>query len=183
TGLFLFHEGRFVQQAIHDGEPFDKQMAQAHAGTYRSDDTGVHLVAELGIIVRPEEDPPLSLGSRGSHHVVPKRSGDTLTLTFSTGTVQKLERVGGGRGRIFKLEGGLLALVNGSFLLVASLPERTVAGSGTYERQAASLELDAARWFSLRQGRVSYVRHRALQATFDERTLMLEDGTTFRVSN
>ena len=37
SGWFLFRDGWFVQQSLNDGEPFDKQLAQAHAGPYRVD--------------------------------------------------------------------------------------------------------------------------------------------------
>ena len=34
TGYFLFYRGFLAQQAIHDGEPFESQIAQAHVGKY-----------------------------------------------------------------------------------------------------------------------------------------------------
>ena len=33
-GLFIFQNGRFVQQSLNLGEPATSQVVQAHAGTY-----------------------------------------------------------------------------------------------------------------------------------------------------
>jgi len=91
TGLFLFHQGIFVQQAINDGEPFDEQMGQAHTGTYQPAEEGFEMVAEIAIGVAPSHTPALSLRRNTEHQIKPERDGQELVLTFGSGTVQKFE--------------------------------------------------------------------------------------------
>jgi len=62
TGIFLFKDGVFVQQAVFDGGSFDEAGSMAHAGPYRPEPaTGsIHLVAEQTISVTPTDSPALS---------------------------------------------------------------------------------------------------------------------------
>src|SRR6476661_8315777 len=50
-GLFLFRDGRFVQQSLNAGEPFDKQVGQAHEGTYEVRGNALKMIAEVGLVV------------------------------------------------------------------------------------------------------------------------------------
>ncbi len=181
TGLFLFYDGHFVQQAIGDLEPWQQQLGQAHAGTYRITGDGIDLTAELGIIVSPAQTHPLSLSRNSPHQVVPKRTRVGLTLTFGSGTVQTFEKVGAGPAEIYWLGNGYLAIANGHFLLVTVTDNGALAGSGIFEKREKSAQLRAWRWFSVDGDRVSYLRDQVLAATFDGETFALEEGPTFRV--
>jgi hypothetical protein len=183
TGLFLFYDGHFVQQAIGDLEPWQQQLGQAHAGTYRITGDGIDLTAELGIIVAPGQTHPLSLSRNGPHQVAPKRAGEELTLTFGSGTVQTFEKIGSGPAEIYSLGKGYLVISNGHFLFVTVTDNGALAGSGAFEKTETSMLLRAWRWFSVDGDRVSYLRDQVLKATFDGETFALEEGPTFRVEH
>jgi creatinine amidohydrolase len=93
TGLFIFRKGRFVQAAIHDGEPWSGKTAQGHAGTYRTDGDRLQLEVELQIVVDPGASPPIAFSESASHTCEMRVRGTTLTLRFPSGTVQELERL------------------------------------------------------------------------------------------
>lgn len=173
AGLFLFHRGRFVQQSLNVGEPFDQQLAQAHFGSYHTDARELRLITEVRFIVDPTKNPPVDSRRDTEHRVTVERSGEALTLTFGSGTVQKLTRVGAGEGQVILLDRGALALVDGHFLLVAGTADHALAGSGTFERRSGTLQLRAERWFSTRDGRPTYAQARTIDASFDGRALRL----------
>lgn len=182
TGLFLFKDGLFAQQSIFDGEPFEQQMAMAHAGTYEAAPDGVHLVAEETISIAPGEDPPLSSRGITEHELSVTRSGDELTLVFGSGTVQKFERVGEGAGTVYPLADGIVAFVDGYFLLVSGVPERVTSGYGTFEQDGKDYDLRIIRWAETNGPEVSYRRSGTLQATFDGRVFTLADGRSFQIT-
>lgn len=183
TGLFVFHQGLFLQQAINDGLPFDQQGGQAHCGTYRPRDGAFDMTAEVAVGVSPGRPAPLSLRRNTEHQITPTFSGDALTLTFGSGTVQKFRRVGPGDGRVVRLKDGMLALVDGHFLLVAAVnDQQVVAGSGTFEQRGQELLLEADRWFSVKGTQVSYLRETPSKAQFDGNVLILADGTRLQTA-
>ncbi|MEJ1962133.1 MAG: hypothetical protein WDO56_11565 [Gammaproteobacteria bacterium] len=96
TGVFLFKDGIFIQQAIFDGENFNTSRAMAHAGPYQAFDTHVHLVAEQTISTAPDREAPLSFRSNTEHDVTVARDGDRLRLQFNMGTgiIQDFKYVG-----------------------------------------------------------------------------------------
>ena len=171
-GFIVFHAGRFVQQTLNVGEPYEKQVAQAHAGTYRVDGRHLRLMADVGFVVTPTNSPPVDARHRSTHELTVAQSEETLTLTFNTGTVQKLTRAGPGNGRVYPLREGALALVDGRFVLVADVGRRAIAGSGSFERVRETLTLHPNRWFSLRDDIPVYARE-PIVATFDEQTLRI----------
>jgi hypothetical protein len=175
-GLFLFQGGRFVQQSLNTGEPWDRQLAQAHAGSYRHEGEKLVLVSEVGLVVDPGREPPVENRRDGRHEVTARRSGDSLTLTFGTGTVQRLERVGPGQGRIELLDRGALALVDGRFLLAAETGTRAVGGSGTFEEREERLRLRSERWFRVEDGKPTYSRGQSLEVVLEADRLRLPDG-------
>jgi hypothetical protein len=182
TGMFVFHDGLFVQQTINDGEPFSGQTGQGHCGTYRTKGPLVEMTAEIAIGVSPNRPTPLSLRRNTEHQITPVLEGNDLTLTFGSGTIQKFRRAGPAKGTIYRLEGGMLALVDGHFLLVvASGGQNVVAGSGTFEQRATTLNLQARRWFSVLSDKATNMRDTTIKATFDEKTLTLGDGSVFKV--
>lgn len=180
AGLFLFREGRFVQQSLNAGEPFDRQLAQAHFGTYRVEGGELHLVAEVGLVVNPTREPPLESRRMSEHRVRAERVANSLTLTFGTGTVQRLTRVGPSDGQVILVEHGALALVDNHFLLVAETPGSAVAGSGRFTRRQDALSLMGDRWFQARDGRVTYDRSRTIQTTVSRNHLELSNGFTLQ---
>lgn len=183
TGIFLFKDGIFVQQAIFDGEPFDDQGAMAHAGPYTSTAGSVHLVAEQTISTDPGADSPLSFRANTEHDVSVTRDGDELTLIFSagTGTIQEFEKVGPGEGAVHDLQDGALALVDGYFVLVQGNEQGVATGYGTYELRGDNLDLDIIRWAEASPSGAKNMRDVTMNATFDGDTLTLADGRTFRV--
>lgn len=181
NGLFVFLDGRFVQQSLNAGEPFDRQLAQAHAGTYRRTGGQVDQVAEVGLIVDPTRTPSVNLRRDGEHHITVARAGEELALTFSTGTVQTFSRIGPGKGRIYGLDRGALALVDGHFLLVAETGDRFVEGSGKFDRSGRTLQLHADRWVSNKTGGVVYGRNTTVTATIDDHELVLPGEPVLKV--
>ncbi len=181
TGLFLFQDGFFVQQAVNDGEPFAEQGGQAHFGTYQSQGQELRLKAETAISTSPAKEPRLSLRQDTEHRLRPERAGDGLTLRFGSGTVQKLRRLSATKCQVYRLDRGVLALVDGHFLLVARTDGGVVAGSGTYASRGLSLELRATRWFAGSAERILNRRDLTLNATWDGQSLDLEEGLRFRV--
>jgi uncharacterized protein (DUF885 family) len=171
-GLFVFQNGRFVQQALNLGEPFASQVAQAHAGTYTTENGKIILNAEVGLIVTPTGATPVASSPNRRHELSPVRGGDKLTLTFGTGTVQKFTRVGAASGRIVPLSNGALALVDGHFLLVFEDGGRAIAGSGTFTASGTALRFTPERWLSSHDGKVTYSRA-PVNATLDATALQI----------
>lgn len=185
TGVFLFKDDVFVQQAVFDGEPFESQGAMAHAGPYEVRDDHVHLIAEQTISTSGGEAPELSFRSDTEHDVTVARDGDELRLVFSmgTGTIQDFRYVGPGEGELYDLGDGQFALVDGHFVLVQGDENGVVTGYGTYERDGDSLTLDVIRWTEAGAGKVKNLRDVELAATFDGESLKLADGRRFTVAD
>ena len=181
TGIFLFHDGIFMQQSIFDDEPFEAQRVMAHVGPYTTGPNAVTLNARRQIFVAPLEDTPLSYNSDQVHEIEVSRDNDALTLTFSTGTVQTFERLGPGVGSVYPIEGGQFALVDDYFILIHGTPDGTVNGFGTYTRDGDDLELQVTRWSEGSPVSATNQRDVTLEATFDGVALTLEDGRKFEV--
>ena len=183
TGVFLFKDGRFMQQSIFNGEPFEAQGAMAHTGPVRMDAASVHLVAEQTIFTAPRELSPLKSNGKTEHDVTVKREGDDLTLVFNmgTGTVQEFHRVGPGEGELYAIENGALAFVDGHFILVEGDEDSTASGYGTYEKNGDALTLKVIRWTDADLSKVANFRDVTWKATFDGKTLTLADGRSFAV--
>lgn len=183
TGIFLFKDGIFIQQAVFDGEPYESQGAMAHAGPYDAVDGSVHLVAEQTISTAPGTDSPLSYRDSTEHEVTVDRQGDALTLVFSagTGTIQEFERLGPGEGDLYSLDDGALAFVDGYFVLVHGDEQGVVTGYGKYRKNGEDLELDVLRWAEAGPSGATNRRDVTLQATFDGQRLALADGRVFPV--
>ncbi|MFN8061354.1 MAG: hypothetical protein U0Q12_19490 [Vicinamibacterales bacterium] len=157
-GLFVFQNGRFVQQALNLGDPVDAQVAQAHAGTYTVSDGRIHLHADVGLVIDPRAATPVVSSPDRAHELTPTAQTDRLVLTFGSGTVQKFVRVGRAAGRIVPLSRGALALVDGHFVLVFQDGSRALAGSGTYTENGPALRFAPERWLTVRDGRVTYAK-------------------------
>lgn len=182
TGIFLFKDGVFVQQAIFDGEPFDQQGAMAHAGPYTPAPGSVHLVAEQTIFLSADNDPPLSFRRSTEHEVSVTRSGDELTLVFGSGTVQEFERVGIGDGEIYMLQDGALAFADDYFILVQGDERAVTSGYGSFEKNGDELRLNVIRWAEASETGARNRRDVVIEATFDGQSFTLADGRSFQVA-
>ena len=180
-GLFVFKDGRFVQQSLNLGEPFTSQLGQAHAGTFSIENGKIRLLAEVGLIVNPTAASPLASSPNRPHELAVTRQADRLVLTFGSGTVQKFRRVGPGAGRIVPLSKGALALVDGHFILVFEDGARALAGSGRYTQQETRLQLTPERWLSANGSQVRYARAK-VDATLDATTLTIPGEGTIQVA-
>lgn len=181
TGIFLFKDGTFVQQAVFDGEPYEAQGAMAHAGPYETGAGSVHLVAEQTISTAPGADSPLSYRADTEHDVTVNRNGEMLTLVFGSGTIQEFQRLGPGEGELYSLDDGALAFVDGYFVLVHGDEQGVVTGYGTYRRNGEDFELEVVRWAEAGPSGATNRRDVTLHATFDGRRLELADGRVFQV--
>ncbi len=182
TGFIFFRDGLFSQQSIFDGEPFETQVAMAHAGTIEPTPRGVHLVAEQTVAIAPEQDEPLSFRENTEHDLTVTRSGDELTLVFGSGTVQTFARLGDGKGEVHTLENGLLALVDGYLLLVNATADGVASGYGTFEKQGNVYDVSIVRWAGTDGSEVDYRQDGRIQVTFDGERVTLPDGQSFAVS-
>ena len=186
TGVFLFKDDTFVQQAVFDQDPFDEAGSMAHAGPYEVEPaTGsVHLVAEQTISVAPNENPPLSFRRSTEHDVTVDRDGNALTLVFSmgTGTVQEFSYVGPGDGELYPLANGAFALVDGHFILVDGDETGVTTGYGTFDRDGERLTIDVMRWAESDGATTTNLKDTTIGATFDGRTLTLDGGKRFPVT-
>jgi hypothetical protein len=182
-GIFLFKDDVFIQYAAYDSEPLKDQGSMAHAGPYSTGDEFVHLVAEQTLSTAPLKDQPMNSRGLTEHDVTVSRSGKDLTLIFSkgTGTVQKFERVGPGTGEVYKLENGMLALVDGYFILVNGNGSGIDSGYATYDKDQDSLKLNIKRWTKADPSAASNLYDTSMKATFDGQSLNLDDGRSFRV--
>lgn len=181
-GIFVFRNGIFVQYAQYKGEPAREQGAMAHAGPYSEGDGFIHLAAEQTISTAPSKSPPLTYRGLTEHEVDVNRVDDELTLTFMrSGTVQKFVLAGPGEGRVYELENGALALVDGYLILVNGDENGVETGYGRYESKNDAIMLDIAYWTSANQSSASNTNHIGMNATFDGQALTLEDGRRFQV--
>ena len=183
TGIFLFKDGFFLQQAVFEGEPFEEQGGMAHAGPYTVEPESIHLIAEQTISTAPGADTPLSFRHDTEHDVTVTRSADALTLVFGSGTVQEFERVGDGRGEVYSLEDGALAFVDDYFILVQGDADGVVTAYGTFEKAGEELQLGITRWVEADETGALNRRDVTMQAVFDGHALTLEDGRRFPIAD
>jgi hypothetical protein len=181
TGVILYKDGLFAQQSIFDGEPFDAQGAMAHAGPFGAGPKGIHMTAEQTISTAPGKDPALKFRRDTQHDITVDRAGDSLTIVFGSGTVQKFKRIGPAQGDIYKLQNGVLALVDNHFVLVAGDEQAVVTGYGKFQRNGTAYDLQVIRWSEATPAKATNRRDGSLKATFDGKTFALADGRAFQV--
>lgn len=179
-GLFVFLNGRFVQQALNLGNPMSAQMAQAHAGTFTIENGKIILHAEVGLIVNPTAATPVASTPNRRHELSPMRDANRLTLTFGSGTIQKFIRVGNAAGRIIPLSRGALALVDDHFLLVFEDDGRAISGSGKYSMTGTAIRFVPERWLVARNGKAAYSTA-PVDATLEAAALKLPGETPLAV--
>lgn len=181
TGVILYKDGLFAQQSIFDGEPFDTQGAMAHAGPFGAGPKGLHMTAEQTISIAPGKDAALKFRRDTQHDISVDRAGDTMTIVFGSGTVQEFKRIGPARGDIYKLQNGVLALVDDHFVLVAGDEQAVVTGYGKFRRKGSAYDLQVIRWSEATPAKATNRRDGSLKATFDGKTFALADGRAFQV--
>lgn len=182
TGIILFKDGLFAQQSIFDGEPFAAQGAMAHAGPFGPGPRGIHMVGEQTIGISPDKTPPLSFRRDTQHDISVDSDGQTMTIVFASGTIQKFRRIGPAKGDIYKLDNGVLALVDGHFVLVAGDEKGVVTGYGTVSHQGTAYELAPIRWAEATPDKALNRKDGTIKASFDGKTFTLADGRAFRVA-
>lgn len=181
-GIFVFRDGIFVQYAQYTGESSREQGSMAHAGPYSEGDGFIRLAAEQTLSTAPSESPPLTSRGLTEHEVDVKRVDDELTLAFMrSGTEQKFVRAGPGDGKVYRLEKGALALVDGYLVLVSGDENGVETGYGRYESENGALRVDLEYWTSADKTSASNTNHTGMNATFDGESLTLEDGRRFHV--
>jgi hypothetical protein len=181
TGVILYKDGLFAQQSIYDGEPFDAQGAMAHAGPFGAGPKGVHMTAEQTISIAPGKAPALKFRRDTQHDITVDRAGDTMTIVFGSGTVQKFKRIGPAQGHIYKLQNGVLALIDDHFVIVAGDEQAVVTGYGKFQRKGTDYDLQVIRWSEATPAKATNRRDASLKATFDGKTFALADGRAFQV--
>lgn len=182
-GIFLFKDDVFLQYAAFENDPITDQGSMAHAGPYSAGDEYIHLVAEQTLSTAPLENQVMNSRGLTEHDVTVSRTGNDLTLIFSkgTGTVQKFERVGPGSGEVYKLENGMLALVDDYFILVNGNNSGIESGYGIYDKDLNSIKLNIRRWTRADPSAASNLYDTSMKASFDGQSLSLEDGRSFQV--
>lgn len=181
TGVILYKDGLFAQQSIYDGEPFAAQGAMAHAGPFGTGPKGVHMTAEQTISIAPGKNPALKFRRDTQHDITVDRAGDTMTIVFGSGTVQKFKRIGPAQGDIYQLQNGVLALVDDHFVIVAGDEQAVVTGYGKFQRKGTAYDLHVIRWSEATPAKATNRRDASLKATFDGKTFALADGRAFQV--
>lgn len=181
TGVILYKDGLFAQQSIFDGEPFEAQGAMAHAGPFGAGPKGIHMTAEQTISIAPGKDPALKFRRDTQHDITVDRAGDTMTIVFGSGTVQKFKRIGPAQGDIYELQNGVLALVDDHFVLVAGDEQAVVTGYGKFQRKGTAYDLQVIRWSEATPAKAINRRDGSVKATFDGKTFALADGRAFQV--
>ncbi len=185
TGVFLFKDGVFLQQAIFDSEPFETAGSMSHTGPTRAEPaTGsMHLTATQHISTAPGTSEPFSFSTNSEHDVTVTRGDDELKLIFGMGTstVQTFKWVGPGDGELYALENGDLALVDGHFVLVAGDAGSVATGYGSYTQDGENLTIQVIRWAEGDASGAKNLKDVSLQASFDGETLSLADGRSFTV--
>jgi len=181
TGVILYKNGLFAQQSIFDGQPFESQGAMAHAGPFGPGPKGIHMTAEQTIAIAPGKEPALKFRRDTQHDITVDRDGDTLTIVFGSGTVQKFKRIGPARGDIYELNNGVLALVDNHFVLVAGDERAVVTGYGKVQSKGTAYDLQVIRWSEATPAKATNLRDTTLKATFDGKTFALADGRAFQV--
>ena len=151
-------------------------------GPYSAGDDFIQLAAEQTISTAPSESPPLNYRGLTEHEVDVSRVDDKLTLTFMrSGTVQIFELAGPGKGEVYKLENGVLALVDGYLILVNGDENGVETGYGRYRSENGAIRLNTTYWTSANQSSTFNTNQTGMNATFDGRDLTLEDGRRFQV--
>lgn len=180
-GLFLFHDGVFIEQAVMGTPGSPGTEAMAHTGPFTKTAEGVALTAEQQIALAPATATASAFRADQHHLLKAENTGDHLTLTFGSGTVQTFTRIPVRHLRAYAFAEGRLVLADTRFLLVAGTPEGSVSGYGLYDRTGDTLTLHAKRWAVSDEASAEIRADALITARFDGTTLDLGDGHRFTV--
>lgn len=184
-GVFLMHDGEFLEQAVM-GAPLDTPAgdgaeAMAHAGPYEVTDKGVKLTAEQTIAISASGPEPLSFRPNTYHDLTVENTGDNLTLTFGSGTVQTFTRIPSANIAITRFANGRLALTGNRWVMVAGDANAVVSGYGTFVRNGDKLSLTATRWAESTRQKANVQSDVQVEATLTDTALTLADGRSFAI--
>lgn len=183
TGIFLFGDDRFIQQAVFNGEPYYQQSIMAHSGSYSVSEDGLVLRAEQTLSVAPTDVRPLTSQGVTEHDVDVTRAEDGLTLVFGSGTVQTFRRLSDGAdAMIVPLEHGSMALVDDRLILVSGNDSHVVAGYGRYKRTGERFFIDIIRWAETDGTDTLSVRTGAISLHYDGESLRLPGGRELKIA-
>ena len=183
TGVFLLHNGAFIQQAVMGNPADSKTEAMAHAGHYTATPIGVDLVAEQTISIAAKGDKPLSFQRDTKHNLTVDNTGNHLKLVFGSGTVQTFTRIAPGAATIYSFANGQLAFIGDRFVLVAGDADGVVSGFGTFHKSGETLTLDTERWAAATPEKSDIRGTSRITAKFDGTSLVLEGGRQFTVTS
>ncbi len=176
AGVFLFQDGVFIQQAVMDTPTAKNSEAMAHTGPYTITEKGVQLTAAPTIGISITGENPLSYQASTEHDITAQNTGDNLTLTFGSGTVQTFTRIPmSGKATIYNFGNGRLALSDDRFVLVAGNQNDVVTGYGTYTRSGDDIVFSADRWAESTDKKAEIEVDAAVEGTFDDSTLKIGD--------
>ncbi|PEQ13588.1 hypothetical protein B2G71_04455 [Novosphingobium sp. PC22D] len=184
-GVFLMHDGEFLEQAVM-GAPLDTPAAEgaeamAHAGPYEVTPEGIKLTAEQTIAISEAAAEPLSFTPSTHHDITAANTGDNLTLTFGSGTVQTFTRIPASDIAIRRFANGRLALTGNRFVLVAGDASEVVSGYGTFVRSGDKMTLSAKRWAESTKQKARIASDLTVEATLTDTALTLSDGREFPI--
>ena len=184
SGVFLLHDGTFIEMATMDTPTAKNSQAMAHAGPYVPTDQGVNLTAEQQISIATEGDePPLSFMQNIGHVLRAENTGDHLVLTFSSGTEQTFTRIPASEITLYTFANGRLALTGDRFVLVAGDQSGVVSGYGRYRMSDDTITFMADRWAEATPAKPNIAVDKTVSATLDKAQLKLSDGRTFAIVN
>lgn len=178
AGVFLFQDGIFIQQAVMDTPTAKNSEAMAHTGPYTITDQGVKLTAAPTIAISATDDNPLSYRASTEHDLAAENTGDHLTLTFGSGTVQTFTRIPmADNATVYTFGNGRLALSGDRFILVAGDESGVVTGYGTYARDGGKIVFTADRWAESTAKKANIAVDATVEGTFDDSTLKIGERT------
>lgn len=184
-GVFLMHDGQFIEQAVM-GAPLDTPNAKgaeamAHSGPYVTTPKGITLTAEQTIAISEAGAEPLSFQANSVHDITAENTGNNLTLTFGSGTVQTFTRIPASDISIMRFADGRIALTGNRFVLVAGDPNAVVSGFGTFVRNGDKLRLMADRWAESTRQKANVKANVTMDVTLTDSALTLADGRTYPI--
>ncbi|WP_156840955.1 hypothetical protein [Novosphingobium aquimarinum] len=184
-GVFLMHDGQFIEQAVM-GEPLDTPAAigaeaMAHSGPYVTTPKGIKLTAEQTIAISEKGSDPLSFQANSVHDITAENTGNNLTLTFGSGTVQTFTRIPASDISIKRFANGRMALTGNRFVLVAGDANAVVSGFGTFVRTGNKLRLTADRWAESTRQKADVKANVTMDATLTDSAFTLADGRTYPI--
>lgn len=183
TGSFLLDRGRFVQMAVFKGDPQTSQEGMAHSGSYEFSNGKILLNATQTIAFDPASATPINFQGATKHVLNFARTGDKMTLTFGSGTVQKFQHISDGETRILKTPDGQFALIGHNFILVDGDESNAVAVRGhILDQDGSNYTVEIQQFISSDAYAEFYRANFRAQMYFDGQRVKFSDGETFALA-